>query len=240
MPKIIIAACAALAALTLAPQIARAQEKEPRPPSITVSASGSVDYVPDIARVQLGIRAQAASASAAASMVNQTAAQVVAAIQHQGISERSIQTSGYNLEYREPQPPQQQGATVSTMALSTVGSYVASEILQVTTPVKSASAVLDAAITAGANTSYGLTYQSSNADALYRAALAKAVQSARSTAEAIASAAHLTIVQIASISNTQEQMGPQPMMRVMASAAAPVLAGTDTVTATVFAVYLVK
>ena len=103
---------------------------------------------------------------------------------------------------------------VSTMASTTAGSYVASEMLQVTTPVRSAGAVLDAAITAGANTSYGLTYQSSNADALYRTALAKAVQSARSTAEAIASAAHLTIVRVASISNTQEQMGPQPMMRV--------------------------
>ncbi len=239
--KAIITAFATLAALTFAAQTASGQVREPMPPTITVSANGSVDYVPDIARVQLGIRAQAASASAAAATVNQTAAQVVAAIQRQGISERSIQTSGYNLEYREPQPPaQQQGAMVSTMASTTAGSYVASEMLQVTTPVRSAGAVLDAAITAGANTSYGLTYQSSNADALYRTALAKAVQSARSTAEAIASAAHLTIVRVASISNTQEQMGPQPMMRVMASAAAPILAGTDTVTATVFVVYLVK
>ncbi len=240
MPKLIIAAVATLATLTLAAQTASGQERGPMPPTITVSANGSVDYVPDIARVQLGIRAQAASASAAAATVNQTAAQVVAAIQHQGISASSIQTSGYNVEYREPQTPPQQGAMVSTMASATAGSYVASEMLQVTTPVRSAGAVLDAAITAGANTSYGLTYQSSNADALYRTALAKAVQSARSTANAIASAAHLTIVGVASISNTQEQMGPQPMMRAMASAAAPILAGTDTVTASVFVVYLVK
>lgn len=236
-----LAATVGLAFVVLLAQHANAQEKEPRPPTIVVSATGSVDYVPDVARVQVGIRAQAATASAAANSVNQTAAQVVAAIERQGVNQRSIQTSGYNLEYREPQPPQPQSATVSTVAVAATGSYVASEVLQVTTPVKSAGSVLDAAIGAGANTSYGLTYQSSNADGLYRTALAKAVQSARSTAETIASAAHLTIVRVLSLSNTQEQggAGAPVAMRMMASAA-PVLPGTDTVTATIYAVYLVK
>jgi uncharacterized protein YggE len=205
------------------------------------TATGSVDYVPDIARMQIGIRAQASTASAASNAVNQTATQVVAAIERQGINQRSIQTSGYNLEYREPQPAQPQAAVMTAAAAPAGGSYVASEILQVTTPVASAGAVLDAAIGAGANTSYGLTYQSSNADALYRTALARAVEAARSTAQAIASAAHLTIISVISIGNTQEQGGPAPIaMRMMASGPAPVLPGTDTVTATVYAVYAVK
>ena len=85
MPKAMITAFATLAALTFAAQTASGQEREAMPPTITVSSNGSVDYVPDIARVQLGIRAQAASASAAAATVNQTVAQVVAAIQRQGI-----------------------------------------------------------------------------------------------------------------------------------------------------------
>ncbi|HEV2037142.1 MAG TPA: SIMPL domain-containing protein, partial [Candidatus Eremiobacteraceae bacterium] len=127
-------------------------------------------------------------------------------------------------------------------AASGAGKYVASEILQITSPVKSAGQVLDAGISAGANGSYGLTYQSSNADALYRQALAKAVQSAHDTAQAIAAAAHLSIVSIASISNTQEAAqgsGPGPMMaRQMASA--PILAGTDTMSATVYVIYRVK
>jgi uncharacterized protein len=226
--------------LALCAQSALAQDRGPRPPNISVTATGSVDYVPDIARMQIGIRAQAASAAAASNSVNQTATQVVAAIERQGINQRSIQTSGYNLEYREPQQPQPQ-AGVMTAAAPAGGSYVASEILQVTTPVASAGAVLDAAIGAGANTSYGLTYQSSNADALYRTALGRAVASARETAQAIASAAHLTIVNVISIGNTQEQAGPAPIaMRMMASGPAPVLPGTDTVTATIYAVYAVK
>jgi uncharacterized protein len=225
-------------ALALCAQTALAQDREPRPPTISVTATGSVDYVPDIARMQIGIRAQASSAAAASNSVNQTATQVVAAIERQGINQRSIQTSGYNLEYREPQQPQ---AGVMSTTAAAAGSYVASEVLQVTTPVASAGAVLDAAIGAGANTSYGLTYQSSNADSLYRTALARAVESARSTAQAIASAAHLSIVNVISIGNTQEQAGPAPIaMRMMASGPAPVLPGTDTVTATIYAIYAVK
>jgi uncharacterized protein YggE len=213
---------------------ARAEDSGPRPPTISVSASGSIDYVPDIARVQLGIRAQSPTASAAASSVNQTATQVIAAIERQGISQRSIQTTGYNLEYREPQSPQPGVMT------ATAGSYVASEILNVTIPVSSAGGVLDAAINAGANTSYGLVYQSSNADALYRTALARAVQGARATAEALASAAHVHLVSLLSLSNTEPQMGQPVAMRMMAAPAAPVMAGTDTITATVYAVYAVR
>jgi uncharacterized protein len=231
----------AMVALSLTAQVAFAQERGPRPPTITVSATGSVDYVPDIARMQLGIRAQAPSASAAANMVNTTANQVVVAIERQGINQRSIQTSGYNLEYREPQSGEPQAGAVMTTAAATAGYYIASEILQVTTSVASAGPVLDAAISAGANTSYGLSYQSSNADSLYRTALGRAVQSARTTADAIAAAAHVRIVSILSLSNTQEQgMGLQPTARLMAAAAAPILPGTDTVTATIYAVYAVK
>jgi uncharacterized protein YggE len=221
-------------------QAALAQEREPRPPTISVSANGSVDFVPDVARMQIGVRAQASSASAAVSSANATAAKVIAAIERQGISDRSISTSGFNLEYREPQNSQPQGAAAMAAATQeSAGYYVASEMLQVTTPVASAGPVLDAAIGAGANTSYGLTYQSSRADALYRTALARAVESARTTAQAIATAAHVRIVSLLSLSNTQEQGGPQPMARMMA-APAPILPGTDTVTATVYAVYEVK
>ena len=237
-PSCILATIAV--ALALSAQTAFAQDRDPRPPAISVTATGSVDYVPDIARMQIGIRAQASTAAAASNSVNQTATQVVAAIERQGINQRSIQTSGYNLEYREPQQPQPQAAVMTATAAS-AGAYVASEVLQVTTPVGSAGAVLDAAIGAGANTSYGLTYQSSNADALYRTALARAVESARTTAQAIASAAHLTIVSVISIGNTQEQNGAAPIaMRMMASGPAPVLPGTDTITATIYTVYAVK
>lgn len=236
MRKLLFAAFLLSTALIL-PLGASAQDKETRPATISVSATGSVDYVPDIARMQLGVRAQASTAAAAADMVNRIAAQIVAAVERQGISPRAIQTSGYNLEYREPQPPSPAPGVQSTAAIA--GTYVASEILVVTASVKSAGAVLDAGINAGANTSYGMSYQSSNADALYRQALAKAITAARESAQAMASAAHVTLVRILSLSNTQEQaIGAIPME--MARAAAPVLPGTDTMTATVYAVYLIK
>ena len=243
------------AALSVSAGTALAQPTMPMPPmpqmhtmmhdfqNITVVATGTVEYVPDIARMTLGVRAQASNAASAADSINRTAAQVIAALRSAGINERSIKTSGYNLEYREPQPvqpvsPQPVSATTTMPVRS--GQYVASEMLQITTPVNLAGRALDAAIGAGANESFGLSYESSKADALYRSALAKAVQSAHDTAAAMAKAAHVTLGAIQSISNSSE---PRPMgVGVMQAsfARAPVLPGTDAASATVYVVYGIK
>ncbi len=243
-------AVAALAATSLAPVQARAQGREmmggmmmTRPPSITVNASGNVEYVPDIARMQLGVRNEAPTATAAAEGVNTTAAQVIAAIERLGIPARSIQTSGYNLEYREPPAPQpgQPQPMAAQARMAPAGSYVASETLQVTTAVADAGRVLDAAIAAGANVSYGLSYQSSRADSLYLEALGKAVAAARRVAQTIAGAAGLHVVRIETISTVapSAEVSPGPMMARMVSAA-PILPGTDTISATVFVTFLVR
>jgi uncharacterized protein YggE len=224
------------------------------PPTISVSATGSVDFVPDIARLTLGIRIESPTAQAATNGVNQHAAQVIAALRASGVSDRNIKTSSYNLIFREAPPPPpaaslrvpESNAPVSpseavAARLALPGNYVATETLEVTLPVNSAGKALDAAIAAGANESFGLNYQTSNAQALYRAALAKAVASARDSAKAIADAAHLAIIAIQSISTNAPAAGPfaaEPMMA--RSLGAQVLPGTEAISATVFVVYRVR
>jgi uncharacterized protein len=209
------------------------------PQQLSVTASGTVEYTPDTARLMLGIRSESPSAATAVDTINKNAAGVIAAIEGLGISQSQIKTIGYNLQYRE-RPNQVQTALVAATSAATQGSYEASEILAVTAPIGLAGKVLDAAIGAGANESFGLTYQTTKYDDLYREALAKAVTSARATADALARAAHVSIVDILSISNTSETSGQ--MFRAMASpmASASVLPGTDEVSATVYVVYRIK
>lgn len=256
--------CAAI--LLLIAQASRAQNEGSSSPAsvagatISISATGAAEYVPDIARVTLGIREEASTADSAAKAVNVRSQQVISAIRSAGVSERAIKTLAYTLEYREPPAPPNAPIVIPNAAPSpnaTVqrnaagswvvraplpGSYVASETLQITAPVKIAAQVLDAAVAAGANQSFGLSYESSNAEALYRSALAKAIVSARSIALTIAAAAHVTITGIQSISTTTnvtpELGGAQFSMR--ATAQHSLLPGTDAVTAVVYVTYKIR
>ncbi len=213
-------------------------DNPPAPAVISVQANGTVNYTPDTARVTLGIRSESPNASTAIETINKNSAQVIAALKAIGIADSAIKTVEYNLQYRQPTV-----APVATSQASAAsnGAYVAFALLQVTAPIALAGKVLDTAMGAGANESFGLSYQTSNYESLYRSALGKAVASARASAEALASAAHVKIVDIQSISNSAEA---QPLTRGvamgMASAGAPIVAGTDAVTATVFVVYRIR
>jgi len=218
------------------------------PQEISVVATGAAEYVPDVARISVGVRADSPSAATAIDTINKNAAQVVAAVKALGIAATSIKTVGYNLQYRERQPPFPPPSMTPSMSINpsggalAPGTYEASETLQVSAPVPLAGKVLDTALGAGANESFGLSYQTTNFDSLYRSALAKAVASARATADAIAKASHVTLGEVQSISNFSE---PQPGMRMaqaasMAVNSATILPGTDAVTATVYVVYRIR
>src|ERR1700674_5104694 len=69
----------------------------PQPPSISVTASGSIDFIPDIAKVTLGVRAQAPTAREATSIVNRRADGVIAAMRKLGIADRALKTTGYEI-----------------------------------------------------------------------------------------------------------------------------------------------
>lgn len=218
------------------------------PPSISISASGSVKYAPDIAHVSFGVRAQSQAATDAATQVNTRAQAVVKALRGLGISDANIKTSGYALDFQQNEP--EMGATVSSGPLAgephrpiSPGYYVATESIDVTTSVSQAGAVLDGAIKAGANQTFGLSYDTSQRDRLYRQALAAGVTAARAQAVALAAAAGVQLGNVIAIS-TRGGGGPMPMQgRMMMGASAlapPVLGGTDTIEAAVNVIYAIK
>jgi uncharacterized protein YggE len=251
--KVSLFACAALVALSaiVAPVVARAADPPGMggPPCISISASGSVKYAPDIARVTFGVRAQSPTASEAAAQVNTRAQAVVKQLRGMGIADADMKTSGYSLDY---QPPDNTGEVSNAGPMAgelhrpiSVGFYVASESIDVTVSVSKAGEALDGAVRAGANQTYGLSYDTSQRDRLYRQALAAALSTARSQAVALAAAAGVQVGSVISIS-TGGGGGPMPspmqgrMMAMVAAPTPPVLGGTDTIEAMVNVVYAIK
>lgn len=250
--KVSLFACAALFAFaaSVAPAIARAANPPGMggPPCISVSASGNVKYAPDIAHVTFGVRAQSATASDAAAQVNTRAQAVVKQLRGMGIADADMKTSGYSLDFQQADTGEAitSGPMVGEVHRPiSAGFYVASESIDVTVSVSKAGEALDGAVKAGANQTYGLSYDTSQRDRLYRQALGAALSSARSQAVALAAAAGVQLGSVISIS-TGGGGGPMPspmqgrMMMMATAPSPPVLGGTDTIDAMVNVVYAIK
>jgi uncharacterized protein YggE len=249
--SITIALSVAVASLALSLRPALA---DPAPTqTLSITGTGSVDYAPDIARESFGVRAESASAAAAARSVNERAQAVIAALRKMGIADHDIATTGYSIQYQQPDPSASADGNVGMAMpasqagfpgeihrpLPHKGVYIATETIDVKSLLDKAGAVLDAAVGAGANETYGLTFDTSARDLLYRKALARAVASARAQAEILSRAAGVTIAGIQSISAGGNQ--PMPMFRMAApEAAPPIMGGTGTIAATVDVVYRIK
>jgi len=197
---------------------------------ITVQSTGEVQYVPDIAHITLGVYGEAASASAAATDISNRANAVIAALKPLDIAAGDIKTSGFSLYYREP--------TQTVKA-----AYVAAESISIKAAVDKVGAAIDASIRAGANQSYGLQFDTSQRDALYRQAVQRAVQQAHDLAQAAASAGGVKLGALRSIAVPgAATTGIVPLARLampMAQAAAPppIEPGTGTISASVSVTY---
>jgi uncharacterized protein YggE len=245
----VIATAAAAAIVALSGNAVRADQPAPR--TISVSGTGSVHYSPDIARISLGVRGESPTAAAAAKSVNSRAASVIDALRALGIADANITTSGYSIEYQpppqsdqQPMPPPPPGQ-VQPMSIirrpPAHGTYVATETIDVKTSITKAGAVLDGAVTAGANETYGLTFDTSQRQEFSRQALGRAVADARAQAEILAKAAGVEIAGLQSINVGGG--APQPMFRAVmmsASVQPPVMGGTGTIEVSVDVIYRIK
>ncbi|MDP2083691.1 MAG: SIMPL domain-containing protein [Gemmobacter sp.] len=188
---------------------------------ISVTGEGRVDAAPDMATITLGVQTQAATAAEALAANTARLAAVLERLKAAGIAERDLQTSGLSLgpqmEYpREGQPPRLVGYEVSNMLTVRVRDLAR------------LGAVLDQAVSDGANTFHGLNFGLSETGAALDAARVKAVQDARRKAEMMAGAAGVKLGAVQEITEAGNMVDPRPMYRMgaaMDSAAVPVQGG---------------
>ena len=150
--------------------------------SVSVSASGSVSAVPDIATISAGVITEADTARDALSRNNTTMAKLIDGLKAAGIAAKDIQTSSLNVAPRYVQAKDGRPSTVS-------GYSVSNQVRVTVRDIKKLGDILDQAITLGANQMHGIAFEVSNAETLKDEARKIAMENARRRAQLYATAA---------------------------------------------------
>jgi len=200
---------------------------------ITVTGEGSVAVQPDIATLSLGVTTQGATAAEAMAANTAALTVVLDRLRAAGIADRDLQTS--NLSLNPNWVGYESGKT------PTIAGYTASNLLTVRVrALEALGGVLDAAVTDGANTLNGLTFELAEPKPKMDEARRAAVADAIARATLLVEAAGAKLGPVMSITEGGGYVNPQPMFRADASAApapVPVVGGEIGVTASVTMVF---
>lgn len=200
---------------------------------IVVSGTGEAHVSPDRATILVGVQSRGATAVAASSDNARRVRAVLDTLRALGVGADQLSSVNFNVLPEVQYPPG--GGQLPRVVGYVVTNSVRADRLR----IEEVGPVLDAALAKGANEISGLSLFSSKSDSTRRAALAAAVADARAQADVLARAAGGTLGSLIELSSAQEPIRPiaQPVMRMTASAAVqtPIVAGEQTVTATVTA-----
>jgi len=218
---LLVAAVAAVAVLQ--PSGAGAVDPPASADTVTVTGEGTVLAVPDRAEISAGVETRAPTAKAALAANGAAMQKVLAALRSNGGKDVTTQTVSLSTAFDQNGQP---------------NGFVASNVASAETTLAGAGALIDAAVAAGANTVYGPSLSRSDADELYRQALAKAVDDAKERASVLAKAAGRSLGSVTAI----VESGSAPPIPYAAKASAaqdstPVVSGPQETEASVSVTY---
>lgn len=193
---------------------------------ITVTGSGTVDATPDRASFDFGVTSQGATAAEALNRNSSEARAIIDALKRAGIDSSDIQTTQVSLW------PQ------TSSDGSRITGYQASNSVQVTAGLGRSGALVDAAVRAGANNVDGPNLDTADKASLYGEALKKAIDDAKTKAQALADGAGLTLGPLQKVQEGDNAAPPVPMYAATRDAASvPIEAGTQQIQASVTVTY---
>ena len=194
--------------------------------TITVTGNGTVDSTPDRASFDFGVTTNGATAAEALSRNSAEAHSIIDALKKAGIVAADIQTTQVSLW------PQ-----TSSNGLKITG-YQASNSVNVSAALARSGELVDAAVGAGANNVDGPNLDTADKSSLYDRALDTALSDAKQKAQAIASAAGLTLGTALKVHEGGNAV-VEPLFTEAARPAAtpPVEAGTQKIQASVTVTY---
>ncbi len=200
---------------------------------IRVSGEGYVQIKPDLATATVGVDITASTLSEATSQANTRMAAVVTQLKSMGIAERDIQTTHYNIT-PVTQTSKESGAPTLT------GYRVQNQLGITVRKLEDIGKVVDAAVRAGANTVFGLSFGVADPKPYQEQARRAAVHEAQAKAAQLANASNIELGPVISIS--ERTMFPQPLVRGLAAGSpiAPVEIGELTITVSVAVRYGIR
>jgi uncharacterized protein len=209
---------------------APADPSDPASHTITVSASGKVSLVPDVARVSLGVTISKPTVRAARAAAAQSMTDIIAAVKGLGVADADIQTTNISLypQYGSGPSPRVVGYQISEQVLVTVRD------------LDKAGDVVDAATAKGATDVNGISFEIADPAKAMDDARAAAVESARTSAQALAKAGNVTLGSVISITDATISSpiyyGPA-RLQAISDASTPIEPGTQDLTANVTVVF---
>lgn len=161
--------------------------------SLTVNSSETVCVVPDIAQIVYAVRTEAKSASDCRSQNAESVSQVIELLKSLGVDETSIQTSDY---YMHPI------YNYSNNTSKVVGYEATTSLTVSDLPIGDLDTILSESVLNGINTIQSITYMSSTYDQSYQEALTRAVETAYTKAQVLATASGCTIGNVVMLQET--------------------------------------
>jgi uncharacterized protein YggE len=189
------------------------------PGTISVTGHGTVAAVPDMATLDLGVTTTGASAAAAMAANNEALTAVIGRLIAAKVADRDMQTSNLSMNPNWVAKADGSGQEMQ--------GYVVSNVLTVRVrDLGTVGAVLDAAVTDGANTLNGLVFGLADDHDEQDSAKKAAVADAMARAKLLAETAGAKLGSIVSIAEGSGYQPPMPMASFKADAGAvPVVAG---------------
>ena len=224
MRRLLLAAAALFTLVALAgavglPDLAGAQDADDEGDSITVTGIGTVESVPNEAQMSFGVQTQRPTAKAAVAANADEMRRVINALRQAGARELAT-------EWVSVYP-------VSNGEDGSITAYNASNSVSAVIDADEAAGLIDAATEAGANSVSGPGLSSSDAEELYRKALADAVDEARERAQVLAKASGRSLGEISAIVEGGGSMPLPYAERLAADSATPIVPGEQETSATV-------
>jgi uncharacterized protein YggE len=195
---------------------------------VTVTGEATIAVAPDAAIIRIGVSSQDKTARAASDANAKQMTAVLAAIKSNNIADRDIQTSRLSLQ------PQYDPNKSGTARLT--GFQATNQVTVKIRDVGNLAAVLDSAISAGANEMSGIEFVVSEQSKLLDRARDDAIADAHRKAELYAKAAGSRLGHVVAIS--EEGSAPQPHpMQALRGGAVPISPGEQTLRAAITVSY---
>lgn len=202
-------------------------------PSITVNGQGEVTGQPDAAQINVGVVTEARSPADAMQANNEAMHQLLATLKQEGIEEKHVQTTAFNVS---PQYRQEQGQQQPRI----VGYQVENQVQINVKHLDKLGALLEKLVQSGANRMHGIQFKFGDRKELLNRARAQALADAREAAQIYATAAGVELGEVLLI---REEGAAIPMYRgvgmeaMAARAAVPISPGEQSVSINVTVTY---
>ena len=207
------------------------------PRTLNVSGVGIVYLTPDIVYINIGVNTQRENAAEAVDLNKTQTNAVIQAIKDFGVAEKDIRTTNFSIWSNPQYDPS--GQISGTM-------YVVDNTVNVTVrDLEKLGDLLDAAVSAGANSIYSIQFDVEDKTAATKEARAKAVENAKTEAQELADTAGVALVEIKDINYYESS--PTPYFEgkgggggAAVESAVPIQPGQLAISVTVNVTYTIK